>query len=148
VAAAPDPYAHWSPAGLSFEWVHRCARLLLPHVETGEGEALARDIDAIAGYLSRSVSRKEIQERAIEIWYDTPQRDAARTAVSHLYSALACPFEEGGIRHSIAMCVPIVSFLQGSARPVELHEMVLADFREFAEANGLSIDEEDRGKKG
>ncbi len=122
--------------GLSSEWVIRCARVLLPRAVTDEREALAHDIESIAAYRSRHASREEIQRRAIEIWYNTPRRDAARTAVSNLYSAMACPFEEGDIRHSLSMCVPILSFFRESERREELLEMVLADFRDFAEASG------------
>jgi len=126
-------------SGLSSEWAIRCARLLLPRAVTDEREALVHDIEAIAAYRSRHASREEIQRRAIEIWYNTPRRDAARTAVSHLYSALACQFEERDIRHSLAMCLPILCFFGESERPEELLGMVLADFREFAEASGLAI---------
>jgi hypothetical protein len=126
--------------GLSFAWVERCVRLLLPCTDTDAHASLLADIEDLRGYRERGASREELLERARAIWYKPPSRDVARTAVAKLYEAAVQP-DERLPRYAIRMAAPINNFLWAASNPQELLELAVAEFVRIAGEHGVEIAE-------
>jgi hypothetical protein len=119
--------------GLSLEWAYRCVARLLAESGSHHREKLLCDFDRLKVWAQRvPVTPLSRNEMSREIWY-RPGRDAAQTAISHLYSSYEA-YQRGEQGYPHAASSAVNNFLWDSewaVRRDELFEITADVFREI-----------------
>ena len=138
--AWPAPLVRWlreRSFGLALDWVFRITPELLPRTGSPHTAELLAEVAELLRWRECPPASAVFRQRCEDLWY-RPNRDAARTAVSHLCMDLAqvvCPDMEVGINWlwHVPSLLCDTGFEVSEGRPrVELAEWCLADFEVFA----------------
>ena len=134
--AWPAPLVRWlreRSFGLALDWVFRITPELLPRTGSPHTAKLLAEVAELRRWRECPPPSAVFRQRCEDLWY-RPNRDPARTAVSHLCMSLAqvvCPDMEVGINwlwHVPSLLCD--DDFRGEPR-VELVEWCIADFEAF-----------------
>jgi hypothetical protein len=125
-------------------WGLRCLRRMLPLTGTQKLATLLADVDQLEGHIQNKFAGTDDEMNRLirEIW-DRPGRDAAQTAISHLYGARARTMRQGELYFGFQDVVNVLVFrwLSDDHGPVdnaaELVDIIIEEFeRALRESDG------------